>query len=235
MDPDSGSPQHPTPAGIDGEPFAVVGSRTVFAGKIATVRIDRVVMPAGAVVDREVVGHDKAVAVVALDDEDRVVLIEQYRHPLRRRLWELPAGLMDIATEPALTAVQRELIEETGLTADRWDLLVDLAPSPGYTDEAIRVFLARDLVQTTRPHPGDDEESELRIVRVPLADAVAAVLDHRIVNAAAVAGLLAAAAVRSSVSGAERTHPPAGEPWTTGQSLLRAPGESPHAPDLGPR
>ena len=135
------------------EPFTVVDSRRVFDGKVASVRVDRVRMPQGTVAAREVVEHDRAVAVVAIDEDNRVVLVEQYRHPFRRRLWELPAGLMDVADEPPLVTAQRELVEETGIAAASWAVLVDIASSPGFTDEAVRIFLARKLSDAGRP-PG---------------------------------------------------------------------------------
>lgn len=210
------------------EVFSVVGTRRGFSGRVASVRIDRVVMPGGTIVDREVVEHDRAVAVVALDDDHRVVLIEQYRHPLRRRLWELPAGLMDVEAEPAVQTAARELAEETGFAASSWQLLADIAASPGFTDEAVRIFLARGLTDIGRPAGADDEEADLQVVRVPLAVAVAAVFDGRIVNAAAVAGLLAAAAaVRGDV--ALRA---ADDPWTSGPAVVRPDGESARAPAL---
>ncbi len=203
--------------------FDVRSSQRVFTGAVASVRVDEVEMPGGDVARREVVEHDLAVAVVAVDDLDQVVLIEQYRHPLGHRLWELPAGLMDVAEEPALLAVQRELAEETGLAAARWELLVDVAVSPGFTTEAVRVFLARQLAEVGRQGEIQHEEADLRMARVPLAEAVAAVLDGRIVNASAVAGILAAD--RALAGG----HPlrSADEPWTSGPAI-----ESADRPDL---
>ena len=149
--------------------FSVVDSRVAFAGKIATVRIDEVVMPGGGTALREVVEHDRAVAVVAVDDDGNVVLIEQYRHPLRRRLWELPAGLMDVHGESPQPAAARELGEETGLAARTWSVLVDVAASPGFTDEVVRVFLATGLIDIGRQGEIGDEEADLKIVRVPLS------------------------------------------------------------------
>lgn len=203
--------------------FDVRSSQRVFTGAVASVRVDEVEMPGGEVARREVVEHDLAVAVVAVDDLDQVVLIEQYRHPLGHRLWELPAGLRDVAEEPALLAVQRELAEETGLAAARWELLVDVAVSPGFTTEAVRVFLARQLAEVGRQGEIQHEEADLRMARVPLAEAVAAVLDGRIVNASAVAGILAA---DRALAG---DHPlrSAGEPWTSGPAI-----ESADRPDL---
>ncbi|MBN9111332.1 MAG: NUDIX hydrolase [Pseudonocardia sp.] len=154
-------------------------------------RTDQVVMPGGRVATREIMEHPGAVAIAAVDDEDRVVLILQYRHAVGRRLWELPAGLLDVAGEdPALTA-RRELAEEAGLEAREWSVLVDTTPSPGFSDEAVRVYLARGLTDVGRPDMGDDEEADLQVRRVPLAEALAMVLDGTIVNAATVAGVLA--------------------------------------------
>lgn len=201
--------------------FDVVSSETVFAGKIVQVRVDQVRMPGGGIAAREAIGHDLAVAVVALDDDDRVVLVGQYRHPVRRRLWELPAGLLDIDGELPLAAAQRELAEETGLRADRWQVLVDVIPSPGIMDEGVRIFLARDLVDIGRQGEIAHEEADLTIVRVRLTDAVAAVFRGDIVNGMAVSGLLAA---HTALTG-ERTLRPGADPWTNSQALARGADE----------
>ncbi|RDI17976.1 ADP-ribose pyrophosphatase [Rhodococcus sp. AG1013] len=176
--------------------FDTVDSRDVYSGAIVALRVDRVAMPGGREADREVVEHHGAVAVAVLDDTDRLVLIKQYRHPLGRRLWELPAGLLDEPGEVPLDAARRELVEETGLAADRWSVLVDVALSPGFTDESVRVFLAQGLHDVGRPD-AHDEEADLEIARVPLDDAVAMALRGEIVNATAVSGILALAAARA--------------------------------------
>jgi ADP-ribose pyrophosphatase len=164
------------------------------------VRADQVEMPGGRLATREIVEHYGAVAVAALDAEDRLAVIDQYRHAVRRRLCELPAGLLDVAEEdPALTAA-RELAEEAGLAAARWSVLLDVVPSPGFTDESVRVYLAEELTTVVRPEPGDDEEADLRIGWLPLADAVAGVFAGEIVNGVSVAAVLAVAAVRSGVA-----------------------------------
>jgi 8-oxo-dGDP phosphatase len=164
----------------------------MYDGMVCSVRVDDVVMPDGSTARREVVEHDEAVAIVALDDDDRVILIEQYRHPMRRRLWELPAGLMDLDGEPADRTAARELLEETGFAAREWSVLLDVATSPGFTDETVRIFLARDLTNVGRPADAEHEESQLRVVRVPLDAAVDAVFRGDVVNVMAVAGVLAA-------------------------------------------
>ncbi|QBJ94692.1 NUDIX hydrolase [Rhodococcus sp. ABRD24] len=176
--------------------FRTVDSREVYSGAIVALRVDRVAMPGGREADREIVEHHGAVAVAVLDDDERLVLIRQYRHALGRRLWELPAGLLDEPGEAPLVAARRELAEETGLAADRWSLLVDVALSPGFTDESVRVFLAEGLRDVGRP-AAHDEEADLEIARVPLADAVVMALRGEIVNATAVSGILALAAARS--------------------------------------
>lgn len=183
------APTHPRDA--DGR-FTTVASQEIFRGAILAVRVDTVTMPGGGTARREIVEHQPAVAVVALDERGDVVLIEQYRHALRRRLWELPAGLMDVPGEEPLACAQRELREETGLAAENWSMLVDLASSPGFTTEMIHVFLATGLREVGAP-PAVDEEADLRVRRLPLEEAVDAVFRGEIINATAVAGLLAAA------------------------------------------
>ncbi|MGU3437451.1 NUDIX domain-containing protein [Actinomycetes bacterium M1A6_2h] len=193
----------------DRHEFDTVDSRLAYQGAILALRLDTVRMPGGREAEREVVEHYGAVAVVAVDSEHRIVLIEQYRHPLGRRLLELPAGLLDEAGEDYAAAAQRELGEETGLRAETWSLLVDVAASPGFTDETVRLFLAEGLTEIDRPDPVD-EEADIRIVRLELSDAVARVFSGEIVNASAVAGILALAAVRSSAGVTLR---PASAPW----------------------
>jgi 8-oxo-dGDP phosphatase len=176
-----------------------VRSRTQrYAGPIFTVYTDEVTMSTGRTVERDLVTNRGAVGVVALDDAGRVVLVEQYRHPLRRRLWELPAGLLDVTGEDPAAAVARELAEEADLRAKRWDLLVDLHTSPGFSDETIRIFLARDLsaVPEAERHAREDEEADLEPAWFDLDEAVAMALRGEITNASAVGGLLAAARTR---------------------------------------
>jgi 8-oxo-dGTP pyrophosphatase MutT (NUDIX family) len=157
-------------------------------------------MPGGGDSVREVVHHPGAVAVVALDDDENVVLLRQYRHPVGQHLWELPAGLRDADGEPPLETAKRELAEEVLLSAARWSLLLSVNNSPGFSDELVHVFLAEGLAAADRPDGFvvEHEEADMTVERVPLADAVQRVFDGDIRNSSAVAGILAAAQVRAS-------------------------------------
>lgn len=188
--------------------FETVSSTTVYDGAILALRLDQVKMPGGRVAEREVVEHHGAVAIVALDHEGRIAMIEQYRHPIGRRLWELPAGLLDEIDEPPVEAAKRELAEETGLAAARWSVLVDVMASPGFTDECVRIFLAEDLHEVERPE-ARDEEADIVLTFVPLTEAVSRALSGEFVNASAVSGVLSLAASRS---GSTRLRP-ADAPW----------------------
>lgn len=171
--------------------FQTVSSETVYNGTILALRTDQVLMPGGGTAEREIVEHYGAVAVAAVDDDDQLAMIYQYRHALGRRLWELPAGLLDEPGEDPAEAAARELLEETGLVAEQWRLLIDIALSPGFCDEAVRVFLARGLRDIGRP-PAAHEEADLSVHWVSLPDAVDRVLAGEIANATAVSGVLAA-------------------------------------------
>ena len=174
--------------------FSVAASETLYVGNIIALRADDVRMPGGGTARREVVEHYGAVAVVAIDDDGRIVLLLQYRHAFNRRLWELPAGLLDIGGEAPQVTAARELAEEAGLAADSWHTLVDLDTAPGFSDESVRVFLATGLSDVARHH-GDDEEADLTVRRFALDDAVAKVYAGEIVNSISVAGILAAHAM----------------------------------------
>jgi len=189
----------------------VVGSTVDWrSGRVIDVRTDEVSMLDG-VATRDVVVHPGAVGIVVLNDEQEVLLLQQYRHPVGRLLWEPPAGLLDVAGEPALDAAKRELYEEAHLEADEWSVLVDLFTSPGMTDEAVRLFLARrPRVSERERHEGEFEEVDMPLSWVPLDTAVAAVFAGRLHNPLAVAGVLATAAAAGSDWATLR---PADAPW----------------------
>lgn len=178
-----------------------VRSRSVrFTGTMFSVHTDEVTMPDGRIAARDYLRHVGAVGVVAVDSDDRVVLVRQYRHPVGRSLWELPAGLIDVPGEELPAAAQRELAEEADLRAGRVDLLIDLHTSPGCSDEVIRIFLARDLtpVAPADRHVRRDEEAGMQVARFDLDEAAEMVFRGEITNAACVAGVLAAARVRAA-------------------------------------
>ncbi len=193
--------------------FEVASSEERFHGSVFDVRTDAVVMPDGTIAHRDVISHPGAVAVVGLDAADNVVMVRQYRHPVGHELLELPAGLLDVAGESALAGARRELFEEAALTAGRWAVLLDLYTSSGMSDEAIRVYLARDLAdidERDRFSP-EHEEITMTVERYPLGELVRMALAGELSNGTAVAGVLAAWAARADGWNGLR---PAEDPWT---------------------
>jgi 8-oxo-dGDP phosphatase len=176
----------------------VVASQQLLAGLVWDVRRDTVELGDGQTVVRDFVVHPGAVGVLALDARDRVLLIRQYRHPVGMSLWEPVAGLLDLADETPLEGAARELVEEAGLVAASWHVLVDLENSPGGSSETIRCYLARDLAPAPQGRPdGEGEERDLPHTWVPLELAVEAVLAGRFTSPLTVAGVLAASACRA--------------------------------------
>src|SRR5690606_29005445 len=183
-----------------------------FTGAVWDVDSEVVDLGDAGTVTRHYVQHTGAVAIIALDAEERVYLVRQYRHPVGMECWEPPAGLLDIVGESLVDAARRELHEEADLTAATWHTLVDYFPSGGGSSEAVRVFLARDLapVHEAERHERTEEERDMVGAWVPLDEAVAAVTDGRVHSSSAVVGLLAAdRAVRSNFA----TLRPANAPW----------------------
>jgi ADP-ribose pyrophosphatase len=168
-------------------------------GAFVVLRTDQVRMPDGDVVPRDVVEHPGAVAVVALDDAGRVLLIRQYRHPAGHFLWEIPAGLRDVPGEPPHRTGERELCEETGYAARTWHVLTGCFTSPGISTERVTVYLARDLAEVPdaeRGPPLRHEEADLKLAWVPLEQAVQLFLAGELHNGVTAVGILAAYAAR---------------------------------------
>jgi ADP-ribose pyrophosphatase len=190
----------------------ITASDVLHAGRVFDLVTEDVDLGEGGTVTREFVRHPGAVAIVALDDHERVLLIRQYRHPVRSYLWEVPAGLLDVPGEPLVGAARRELAEEADLTAGSWHTLADYYTSPGGSDERLRVFLARDLDEV----PADsrferaEEELDMPSTWVPLAEAVALVQSGALHNPSAVVGILAASAAQAGGWAGLR---PADAPW----------------------
>lgn len=184
----------PDPTTLRDEPVEpeVVSSELMYSGRVWDVRSDTVRYGDGEIV-RQYVDHPGAAAVVAVDAQDRVLLIQQYRHPIRHRDWEIPAGLLDVAGEDPLQAAQRELAEEADLAAQDWDPLVSVFTTPGGNDEVVHLFLARRLAPVGTAHAREEEEADIRTEWVPLDDVVTGVLHGRLRNGILAVGVLAAA------------------------------------------
>lgn len=178
------------------EQWTVTASATPFQGAKTGVRSEKVTMPDGALATRDYQVHPGSVAILAYDGQGRVVVVNQYRHPVRERLWEIPAGLLDVPGENPLHAAARELYEEAHLEAGQWRVLVDQYPSPGGSDEAVRVFLATDLRDAGEErYTPDGEEADMRQDRVPLAELVRGALAGELHNSCLLLGVFALSAV----------------------------------------
>lgn len=179
--------------------WPVVSREKLAEGAVVTVRRDQVKMPDGAQVGREVIEHPGAVGIVALDEDGKVLLIRQYRHPVGRMLWEIPAGLRDVAGEPPLVTARRELLEEAGYQASDWQVLADFFTSPGITSERLRIYLARGMTRVPdaeRDYVPDHEEAHLTVEWAPLDAVVSRILAGNLHNGVMMIGVLAAMAAR---------------------------------------
>jgi ADP-ribose pyrophosphatase len=170
----------------------VVASELVYEGRVWDVRSDTFRYGDDQIV-RQYVDHPGAVAIVALDDDGRVALIQQYRHPIRHRDWEIPAGLLDVPGEPPVETARRELAEEVDLVAGTVEPLVSIFTTPGGNDEVVHIFLARDLSPAPNVHDREHEEADIRVEWVALSEVVDAVLAGRMRNGILTSGILAAA------------------------------------------
>ncbi|MET8564244.1 NUDIX hydrolase [Streptomyces flaveolus] len=194
------------------EEWEIRATDTPFVGNKTSVRTDDVVMPDGSVARRDYQVHPGSVAVLALDEEDRVLLINQYRHPVRHKLWEIPAGLLDVPGENPLHAAQRELYEEAHVKAEDWRVLTDVYTTPGGCDEAVRIFLARGLSDAEGERfAAEDEETDMQHARVPVGELVRRVLAGDLHNNCLVVGVLSLVAARGG-DGLDALRP-ADAPW----------------------
>lgn len=210
-------------------PRRIVSSDEVWRGRIVGIVSDMVDLGHGEPVCREYVDHPGAVAVLALDAEDRVALIRQYRHPVDAELWEIPAGLLDVDGEDYLAAAQRELAEETDLVADTWHVLTDVFLTPGGSNESLRVFLAREIGDAPEAFERFEEEADMELAWVPLDDAVRSVLAGTMHSPSAALGILAAHAARAAGWAALRA---ADAPWFRSAAQTRpADEQAATAPD----
>jgi ADP-ribose pyrophosphatase len=172
------------------DPAEVLDSATVFAGRVWDVKRETAAFHGGTIT-REFLSHAGAVAVLAIDDDDRVLIINQYRQPIRSREWEIPAGLLDVEGEEPLEAAKRELGEEADLAAASWSEPMVFYPSPGGIDEKIHLFVARDLSVSPHPHERTEEEAEIVTRWVTVDEVIEAFLDGRIHNGTLMLAVLA--------------------------------------------
>ncbi|WP_326964410.1 NUDIX hydrolase [Arthrobacter sp. PL16] len=199
--------------GDEQSPRRLLGTTTVYEGRVWDVVSEEFTLTDdGESITRDFIRHPGAVAVLVLNDDDQVLLIRQYRHPVRMALWEIPAGLLDEEGEDFVDAAARELAEEADLTAGRWHVLVDLFLSPGSSSEALRVYLARGIgdVPEADRHTRTHEEAEIELKWVDLDTAISAALEGRIHSPSAVAAILAAGVARGNGFADLR---PATTPW----------------------
>ncbi|MEY3846893.1 MAG: hypothetical protein RJA66_1160 [Actinomycetota bacterium] len=172
--------------------LAISKSEVVFQGKIWDIKSESFDYN-GETLVREFVAHPGAVAILAINAERKVLLINQYRHPVREYLWEIPAGLLDISGESKLEAAKRELLEETGYVAESWDELIEFHTTPGGNNETITIFWAKNLRHQGHAFELEGEETDMEIQWVPLGEALKSVLASEIRSPSASVGIMAAA------------------------------------------
>jgi ADP-ribose pyrophosphatase len=165
--------------------------REIYKGRIVNLRIERVTLPNGTVVDLELMHHPGASAIAAVDEQERVFLIRQYRYAAGGYIWELPAGVLG-PDEPPRDCAARELREEAGVEAEDLHQLGTIFATPGFCDERIHLFLARRLRESGHAHEADEVITEIR--RVPMREALAMIRRGEIVDGKTIAGLHLAAA-----------------------------------------
>lgn len=196
---------------------SIVDRKTVFSGMVWDVRHDAFELN-GETVERDYIVHPGAVAIIALNDSGELLLIEQYRHAQGKIMWEAPAGLMDLANEDPLATAKRELFEETGYVAQTWNVLLDLANTPGGSSEQIRIYFARDL----SPHPdgrpiGSAEERDMPVHWIPIQDVLESIRRGAVTNPQLVAGTHAALIAMAEPDMALRSED---APWHAREDVL---------------
>jgi ADP-ribose pyrophosphatase len=204
-----------TAAEVADEPmvWTIAESTVLGKGRVSDFVNDAVVTPDGGRMERQYLLHPGAVGVIAWDADDRIAVVRQYRHPVGYQLVEPPAGLLDADGESWLAAAERELAEEVGLRAGRWQVLVDLFTTPGGNQESLRIYLARDLSEASAPEGfvADHEEADMEVCWAARGDLVDAILAGRLQNPTMVSGVLALEVAR--LSGQLESLRDANAPW----------------------
>ena len=178
--------------------------REIYSGKVVNLAVEDVLLPNGETTRLELMHHPGASAAVPLHPDGTVTILRQYRHAVGGWLWEIPAGKLDVAGEPPLECAKRELAEEAGLAAARWDKLGSIYTTPGFCDEIIHLYLARDLSDVPMAHERDEV---IEIHRMALPDALARIRSEEIRDTKTVAALQATALLFGAGTGSERTPP----------------------------
>jgi ADP-ribose pyrophosphatase len=160
-------------------------SLNIFKGRIIKVRVDTVELPDGRESTREIVEHSGAVAIAAVDEKNNLIMVRQYRKPLERVLLEIPAGTMEKGEEPLLCA-QRELEEETGFLAQKWDYVLSYYSAPGFCDEQLHLYIAQDMKAGTARPDGDEF---LETVAVPIHEAYDMIFQGQIIDGKSIIGI----------------------------------------------
>jgi ADP-ribose pyrophosphatase len=195
----------------------IVDRKTVFSGMVWDVRHDAFELN-GETVERDYIVHPGAVAIIALNDAGELLLIEQYRHAQGKIMWEAPAGLMDLANEDPLATAKRELFEETGYEAKTWNVLLDLANTPGGSSEQIRIYFARDLSLHPDGRPtGSAEELDMPVHWIPIQDVLESIRRGAVTNPQLVAGTHAALIAMAEPDMALRSED---APWHAREDVL---------------
>jgi ADP-ribose pyrophosphatase len=158
---------------------------TIRHGRAFDLTVENVTLPNGVNIDMDIIRHPGASAIIALSTEEEVVMLKQYRHAIGGELWEIPAGTFDGKEDP-LVCAQRELIEETGYEAQTWESIGAVTPVPGYSDERIYLFIARDLIRKSQKL---DPDEIIEVHRLPFRQVVSMILGGEIEDAKTVSAI----------------------------------------------
>lgn len=185
----------------------ITASDVVYHGAVWNIRRETFDLPEATGLVRDMMAHNGAVAIACVDEQERILLIQQYRHPVRARLWEVPAGLLDVPGESLIDAAKRELAEEADLRAARWEVLTDSCLTPGGSSESIRLYLARDLdlIADEDRHERSEEEAGFRFRWASLDEALEAVGKGEITNSIAQLAILQVARILRAEAAGEPT------------------------------
>jgi ADP-ribose pyrophosphatase len=172
--------------------FTLLKREKKYHGKIIDLTVDHLQYPSGNTTYREIVEHPGGAVILCLFENSEILLIKQYRHPFGHDVVELPAGKLDAGEDP-LACAQRELQEETGYAARRWEKMTALYATPGFCNEVLHLFLAQELFPHEKGQALEEGEASIEIIRVPISEAISMIERQQIVDGKTIAGILLAA------------------------------------------